>query len=131
MGLPGHPVVAAPRFSRLTGRGAARIIGKPMDLQPYMPQPDTSPFTVGQLAGEREEIKYTFTSQESLVAHFAQWFPQDWVVSLVEAEKEIFVVRRECSLEETRLQFLKKCENSLIRWMNQPREANGEGWSAA
>lgn len=131
MGLPDHPMVTNPRFSRLTGRGAARIIGKPMDLQPYMPQPDTSPFTVGQLAGEREEIKYTFTSQESLVAHFAQWFPQDWVVSLVEAEKEIFVVRRECSLEETRLQFLKKCENSLIRWMNQPREANGEGWSAA
>lgn len=102
-----------------------------MDLQPYMPQPDPSPFTVGQMAGEREEIRYTFTSQESLVGHFSQWFPQDWIVSLIEAEKEVFVVRRECSLEETRLQFLKKCENSLLRWLHQPREANGDGWTGA
>lgn len=102
-----------------------------MDLQPYLPQPDPSPFTVGQMAGEREEIKYTFTSQESLVSHFAQWFPQDWIRSLIEAEKEVFVVRRECSLEETRLQFLKKCENSLLRWLHHPREAAGDGWTGA
>lgn len=101
-----------------------------MDLQPYMPQPDPSPFTVGQLAGEREEIKYVFTTQENLVAHFSQWFPKDWIRRLIEAEKEVFVVRRECSLEETRLQFLKKCENSLLRWMQQPPQANAEGWTA-
>lgn len=102
-----------------------------MDLQPYLPQPDPSPFTVGQMAGEREEVKYTFFTQENLVAHFSQWFPHDWILSLIEAEKEVFVVRRECSLEETRMQFLKKCENSLLRWLHQPREANGEGWSGA
>lgn len=101
-----------------------------MYLQPYLPQPDPSPFTVGQPESEREEIKYTFTNQESLVAHFAHWFPQDWILSLIEAEKEVFVVRRECSIEETRLQFLKKCENSLLRWLHQPRgEANSEGWT--
>ena len=102
-----------------------------MSFQPYPPQPDPSPFTVGPFAGESFEEKYTFTTQESLVAHFSRWFPAEWILSLIEAEKQIFVVRRECSLEETRLQFLKKCENSLMRWLTQPREANGEGWSAA
>ena len=47
-----------------------------MDLQPYLPQPDPSPFTVGQIAGEREEMKYTFTSQESLVGHFPNGSPR-------------------------------------------------------
>lgn len=102
-----------------------------MPYQPYLPQPEPSPFSVGQLTGERLEEKYTFTTQESLVAHFSQWFPVEWILSLIEAEKHVFVVRRECSLEETRLQFLKKCEGSLMRWLSQPREANGEGWSAA
>ena len=103
-----------------------------MQLQPYLPQHESSPFSMGQVEGDRDGIKSTFTSQESLVGHFAHWFPQDWILSLIEAEKEVFVVRRECSLEETRLQFLKKCENSLLRWLNHPRgEANAEGWSGA
>ena len=92
-----------------------------MDLHPYLPQSDPSPFLVGHAETEREAIRYTFTNQESLVSHFAQWFPQDWILALIEAEKEVFVVRRECSLEETRMQFLKKCENTLIRWLHHPR----------
>jgi hypothetical protein len=107
-------------------------MGVVMILQPYPPQHDPSPFTLGHADGDREGIPYAFTTQESLVAHFAHWFPQDWILSLIEAEKEVFVVRRECSLEETRLQFLRKCENSLLRWLHQPRgEANPEGWSGA
>lgn len=101
-----------------------------MDLQPYLPQADPSPFTVGPADTTREAIRYTFTNQDTLVAHYAQWFPQDWIHSLIEAEKEVFVVRRECSLEETRMQFLKKCENTLQRWLHQPRgDATVEGWS--
>ncbi len=101
-----------------------------MDFQPYLPQPDPSPYTVGSLVGERQDIHYAFTTQESLVAHFSRWFPVAWIGALIEAEKQVFVVRRECSLEETRLQFLKKCENSLTRWLTQPREANSDGWTA-
>ncbi len=52
---------------------------------------------------------------EGLVAHFSQWLPPQYVYNLIEAEKEIFVVRREVSLQETRLQFLKKCENAMLR----------------
>lgn len=101
-----------------------------MDPTSNLSHPDPTPFTVGQLAGEREEIRFTFTTQESLVTHFSQWFPADWIASLIEAEKQVFVVRRECSLEVTRLQFLKKCENSLTRCLQQPRQAGGDDWSA-
>jgi len=92
-----------------------------MDLRPYFPQSDPSTYPVGHADSDYDPMRYTFTNQESLVAHFAQWFPQDWILALIEAEKEVFVVRRECSLEETRMQFLKKCENTLLRWLHYPR----------
>ena len=59
--------------------------------------------------------QFSFTSMEGLVTHFTQWMPHQYVCNLIEAEKEIFVVRKDVSLQETRLQFLKKCENALAR----------------
>jgi hypothetical protein len=60
-------------------------------------------------------MPFTFTTMEGLVAHFSQWLPPQYVHNLIEAEKEIFVVRRDVSLQETRLQFLKKCEGAMSR----------------
>jgi hypothetical protein len=60
-------------------------------------------------------MPFTFTTMEGLVAHFSQWLPPPYVHNLIEAEKEIFVVRRDVSLQETRLQFLKKCESAMSR----------------
>ena len=60
-------------------------------------------------------VQFAFTTMEGLVGHFSLWLPNPYVCNLIENEKEIFVVRKECSLHETRLQFLKKCENSLLR----------------
>ena len=56
-----------------------------------------------------------FTTLEGLMAHYSQWLPTQYVYNLIEAEKEIFVVRKECSLQETRMHFLKKCESALLR----------------
>ena len=60
-------------------------------------------------------MPFSFITMEGLVAHFSQWLPRQYVHNLIEAEKEVFVVRRDVSLQETRLQFLKKCENSMVR----------------
>ncbi len=89
-------------------------------LQPYKP-----------LSSDREEIKYTFRNMEDLVAHFSRWLPPNLIHNLVETEKSVFVVRKECSLEETRLQFLKKCELSLTRVMTAPDPGSATGeWYA-
>lgn len=58
---------------------------------------------------------FAFTTLEGLMAHYSQWLPAQYVYNLVEAEKEVFIVRKECSLQETRQQFLKKCESALNR----------------
>lgn len=79
----------------------------------------------------QKDVKYNFTSMEALVAHFSNWLSPNLIHNLVETEKSVFVVRKECSLEETRLQFLKKCEMSLLRVMAtpDPESATGE-WYA-
>lgn len=49
------------------------------------------------------------------MAYYSRAMPPAYVHGLIEAEKEIFVVRRECSLRETQIQFLRKCESALSR----------------
>lgn len=86
-----------------------------------------------QAPAGREETRYTFTDMEALFSHFSQWLPPNLIHNLVETEKAVFVVRKECSLEETRLQFLKKCELSLNRVMSapEPGSSTGEWYPAA
>lgn len=57
----------------------------------------------------------SFATIEAMVAYYSRAIPPAYVYGLVEAEKEIFVVRRECSLRETQIQFLRKCESALAR----------------
>jgi hypothetical protein len=69
-----------------------------------------SPFPVsGPSAGS------SFGTIEALVAYYARAMPPQYVHGLIEAEKEVFVVRRDCSLRETQVQFLRKCESALAR----------------
>jgi hypothetical protein len=102
-------------------------------FQPYPIQPDPGPSAVGQADSDRTDPKYNFKNLEALFAHFSQWLPPNLIHNLVETEKSVFVVRKECSLEETRLQFLKKCEMSLLRVMSQPEpgSSTGEWYPAA
>lgn len=79
----------------------------PSENEPMATQP--MQFPMGNNA------QFSFTTMEALVTHFAQWMPHQYVYNLIEAEKEIFVVRKDVSLQETHLQFLKKCENALMR----------------
>ena len=56
-----------------------------------------------------------FATFESLQAYYSRMMPAAYVQGLIEAEREVFVVRRECSLRETQIQFLRKCESALAR----------------
>ncbi|GEM_PF-2193605 len=93
-------------------------------LRPY-PPPTVHPDMVAPvyaplpLSAPGNAMQFAFTTMEGLVGHFSQGLPQQYVYNLIETEKEIFVVRRECSLQETRLQFLKKCENALTRALQE------------
>ena len=75
----------------------------------YAPLPLSAPGNAAQFA---------FTTMECLVGHYSQWLPPRYVNNIIETEKEVFVVRRDCSLQETRLQFIKKCEMALTRTLS-------------
>lgn len=64
---------------------------------------------------ERRTNRYTFTSLKALRSYFGAWLPEDEIEELVEKAKIGFTRRAGCSEEETRLQFLKKCEYQLVR----------------
>lgn len=69
-----------------------------------------SPFPLpGILSGS------AFATVEALTAYYSRLMPAAFVHGIIEAEREVFVVRRECSLRETHVQFLRKCESALIR----------------
>lgn len=57
----------------------------------------------------------SFATLESLIAHYSRLMPLTYVYAALEAEKEIFVVRKDCSLYETHVQYLRKCEAALAR----------------
>jgi hypothetical protein len=69
----------------------------------------------------------SFTTLEALMTHYSRWLPAQYVWNVVEAEKEVFVVRRECSLQETHMQFLRKCESALMRSLAEV-QAGRSGW---
>ncbi|MDB5104845.1 MAG: hypothetical protein JWP91_2534 [Fibrobacteres bacterium] len=104
-------------------------------MRPYPPpaaHPDAlSPAPVyAPLPSPGNAVQFAFTTLEGLVAHFSQWLPPQYVNNLIETEKEIFVVRKECSLQETRLQFLKKCENALQRTLSELQSGQiGADWN--
>jgi hypothetical protein len=64
---------------------------------------------------ERRTNRYTFTSMKALVRYFSSWLSEEEIDDLVESAKSGFSVRQGCNEEETRLQFLKKCEYSAVR----------------
>lgn len=64
---------------------------------------------------ERRTDRYTFTSRKSLDRYFSAWVDVDEIEEVVEAARIGFVVRNGCDEALTRLQFLKKCEYSLVR----------------
>ncbi len=97
-------------------------------LYPYPPNPEYAPWSIGQDVASREETKYNFLNTEALVAYFSQWLEHDYILSLVAHEKQVFVVRKEVSLEETRLQFLKKCENSLLKILTEIQNGRSQDW---
>ena len=64
---------------------------------------------------ERRTDRYTFTTLKALVKYFMAWLPKELIKEKVELAKQGFVPRAGISEEETRLQFLKKCEYMLVR----------------
>lgn len=68
-----------------------------------------------------------FPTFEALIAYYSRLLPAPYVRNLIEAEKEIFVVRRDCTLQETYVQFLRKCESGLRR-AAEDAEAGRGAW---
>lgn len=64
---------------------------------------------------ERRTNRYTFTSKKALIRYFSTWLSTEEIDGLVEDAKSGFTVRLGCNEEESRLQFLKKCEYSAVR----------------
>lgn len=64
---------------------------------------------------ERRTDNYTFTSMKVLQAYFATWLPEEKIEEMVESAKTGFVIRQDSDEHATRLQFLKKCEYSMVR----------------
>jgi hypothetical protein len=81
-----------------------------------------TPFPLGGMAALP-----SFATLESLIAFYARWIPVPYLHGVIEAEKEIFVVRKDCSLGETHVQFLRKCESALARAMDDA-QAGRAGW---
>lgn len=69
----------------------------------------------------------SFATLDSLIAYYSRWIPVQYVQGVIEAEKEVFVVRKDCSLGETRVQFLRKCESALARAVKEA-QAGRAGW---
>lgn len=64
---------------------------------------------------ERRTNRYTFTSVKALSRYFSAWLAKEEIEAMVDEAKIGFKNRHGCSDDETRLQFLKKCEYSLVR----------------
>jgi hypothetical protein len=64
---------------------------------------------------ERRTSRYTFTSLKALRGYFNAWLAEEEIEDLVEKAKLGFTPRAGCSEDETRLQFLKKCEYQMVR----------------
>src|SRR5262245_25427698 len=96
-------------------------------LRPYPPPTEAAQPLVPSMPAPGVAMPFSFTTMEGLIAHFSQWIPAERVHGVIETEKEIFVVRREVSLHETRLQFLKKCEGALTRAVIEFQSARAPG----
>jgi hypothetical protein len=81
-----------------------------------------TPFPMGDLAALP-----VFATLESLIAYYGRWLPVPYVHGIIAGEKEIFVVRKDCSLGETHVQFMRKCESALARAVNEA-QAGRAGW---
>src|SRR5262245_55868688 len=64
---------------------------------------------------ERRTGRYTFTSMKALVNYFGTWLSEEEIDGMVKHAKIGFAIRSGATEEETRLQFLKKCEYSMVR----------------
>jgi len=70
---------------------------------------------VAHTLDERRTHRYTFTSMKALRGYFGAWLADEEIEDLIETAKMGFTERAGCSDEETRLQFLKKCEYQAVR----------------
>ncbi|MDQ3001100.1 MAG: hypothetical protein M3Y08_07550 [Fibrobacterota bacterium] len=64
---------------------------------------------------ERRTDSYTFTNLKGLVRYFSTWLEEEDIDEVVKTSKVGFTTRTGCDNEETKLQFLKKCEYALVR----------------
>ncbi len=69
----------------------------------------------GYKLDDRRSDNYTFTSIKGLSRYFSSWLDDEEIETVVEGAKVGFLVRLGTSSQETKLQFIKKCEYALVR----------------
>jgi hypothetical protein len=74
---------------------------------------------------ERRSQHYTFEKQKRLVNFFSGWMDKKKIRNIIQNAQNSFVIRDGASDEDTRLQFLKKCEYSLLKQMKYKQERFG------
>ena len=67
---------------------------------------------------ERRSARYSFQSREHLMAFFSQWLEEPVILQVVEQMKKNFIERSGSAQEETRLQYLKKCQFALMELLS-------------
>jgi hypothetical protein len=83
----------------------------------------SAPTATDYVLDERRTHHYSFISMQALQRYFSAWLPDEEIKDRVERARTGFVQRAGCSAEETRLQFLKKCEYSLVRTLRDSSSA--------
>ena len=69
----------------------------------------------GYKLDDRRSDNYTFTSIKGLSRYFSSWLDDEEIESVIEVAKVGFLLRAGTSNQETKLQFIKKCEYALVR----------------
>ena len=81
------------------------------------PQADGKPGWEAYPLDERRTDRYTFTSLKGMLKYFSAYLEKQEIEEVVEASKVGFVERKDATAEDTKLQFIKKCEYTLVRML--------------
>lgn len=74
---------------------------------------------------ERRTGSYSFSSEKDLIAFFTQLLPKEKILNIINTCKKAFVSRGETRKTELDLQFLKKCECELVRYLRKHYNPDG------
>jgi hypothetical protein len=73
---------------------------------------------------ERRKNVFTFTTERAFIRFFSTIMSEKEIKNFMDKEKARFVPRQDYSAHANKLQFLKKCENKLMRRLREALQKN-------